>query len=169
VQLGQIVIGGPGCPTAATAVSISPDGRTIRLTTNALLASLAAGATVARADCSVALPVSGLPAGARLVLTEASATGSFSLAAGAAGQASLEAFLAGQTSTPSGLGEGSANSATEGPLAIQVENAAIGDCGADAIVRINASVGATQSPPASDVSVLAFDTLEFEIDVQSCE
>lgn len=168
-QLGQVVIGGRGCPSAATAISVSPDGRTITLTTSALLANLMTDASIARVECSVAVPVSGLAAGTRLLVTEASATGSYSLAAATTGQASLEVFLAGQTSTPTVLTEGSADSSTAGPLAIQIENAAAGDCGADAIVRISANVNATQSPPASVASTLGFDTLQLELDAGPCD
>src|SRR5581483_8337604 len=48
IQLGQIVIGGPGCPDAATDIAVSTDGRNIALQTNAFVAALSQTAGVTR-------------------------------------------------------------------------------------------------------------------------
>jgi hypothetical protein len=163
------VIGGPGCPDAATQLTVSPDGRTITVQASAFETGLATDASVARVNCSVAAPFTGVPAGMRLVITEASAVGSYSLAQGASGQASLEAFFAGQTSTPAVLSEGSADAPTQGELDVRAVNAAIGGCASDGIVRLNASLVATQTPPGSSASSLSFGLLQLHLDLAPCE
>jgi hypothetical protein len=139
------------------------------LKTHAFAAELKPGSGLARVTCAVAIPVGSLPPGTRLVIAEASAEGSYWLARGAAGKASLEAFLAGQMSDPAVLSVGSADAATQGGLNLLRENAAAGGCEQDEIVRLNATLLITQSPPGAELSSLGFASLETRLELAPCE
>lgn len=97
LKIGRVLASGTGCPNGAVSAKFDEQEGTVEVSLDRMAAELDKTNPdgLDRKACSVAIPVLEVPAGHRVVVTQAKASGNYELAAGIEGQARMETFLAG--------------------------------------------------------------------------
>lgn len=97
IQLGYPAYGGNGCPNGSASATVSPDGKSLTLIFDQFIteAGPAAGKTIDRKSCNIAVPVH-VPNGFSISVLAVDYRGFVSLPVGANARLQAEYFFAGQ-------------------------------------------------------------------------
>ncbi|MCW5712993.1 MAG: DUF4360 domain-containing protein [Bauldia sp.] len=136
---GEPTLGGTAC-RAGTAASITGGVLNPTIVIDGFVAETTPAGMMARATCTIAVPVD-VPEGRSIAVVGAGYRLDASIAGGTTAAVSLEAFLAGQQAPPlTRVIDGPRSGAFVGAAVVSAADRQWSACGADVIVRMNASV-----------------------------
>lgn len=171
LTLGKPAYGGPGCPSGSASTTLSPDRKSLSISFSrfSVEAGGAGGDRLGRKACSLAIPVA-VPEGFSVSVLKATYAGYNQLPAGASAQFNAEYFFAG--------GQGPKFSRSfKGPLvgSFSTGNAvgvtAWSDCGADVILRVNASLLVTSTGAKARAAIdraSVKSAIVYQLDSKAC-
>ncbi len=171
VELGQVVVGGTGCPAGTAQVTLSPDLLSVQVRYSQFEAVAGGARSLDRKACSLAIPLQ-LPPGLSVALIASRYVGSADVAEGGSVQISTESFTAGT--------QGPKLSRTlNGPVqdgfalvsTVDTDRQTFSECGESVILRTNTSVVAQSTGAPARIRIEASDAqagVVFDLGYRGC-
>jgi hypothetical protein len=162
VQLGIPAYGGTGCPGGSASVSLSQDAKSLSIIFDQFIVEAGkANRSLERKACSVAIPVH-VPQGFSVSIVAVDYRGYVSLPAGAQARLTAEYFLAGSTGPRYDkmfIGKTDTDYTFTNDIGVQA--VIWSPCGADTILRVNASM-LVKTNRFNDEATATVDTADFK-------
>ncbi len=171
VELGQVVVGGTGCPAGTALVTLSPDLLSVQVRYSQFEAVAGGARSLDRKACSLAIPLQ-LPPGLSVALIASRYVGSVDVSEGGSVQISTESFTAGT--------QGPKLSRTlNGPVqdgfalvsTVDTDRQTFSECGESVILRTNTSVVAQSAGAPARIRIEASDAqagVVFDLSYRGC-
>ncbi len=157
VELGQIAVGGTGCPAGTAMVLLSPDLLSVQVRYSQFEAVAGGTRGIDRKACSLAIPLQ-LPPGLSVALINARYVGIADVSDGASAQITTESFIAGsQGPKVSRTITGPAQGGFMVVSSVDTDQRIFSGCGESVILRTNTSVVAQSSGAPARIRIEASD------------
>lgn len=167
IEIGEIIYGGNGCPMGTAQVTMSADNDAIHMQLDEYVARTDPGSAFARKSCNLAVSIV-LPPGVSIAIAGAEQRGHATIPVGAQGSYAAEIFFPGETG-PMVRHEFPAGFDSDFELQDEISPPEWSECGAATILRVNSSIIAEKTSPATQQEALvAIEESRFPLRWREC-